>query len=337
MLTPELCDKYRNTGASSCAAWLAGESDQPPDHVCLEVAHKSTIEFAQRRKIPYIDAIQDAYAEYLAAWPVPVGRDSIARWSFNYRAVSAGAGGGVIPSQILSNSLAFSGKVSFPEIDDSEGAFPDVPIALLADDYAWLGFVAQRAASSARWWLLGRVAKVGESTALPTIYTEEGDTIDITLSWGDEEQEGRDVKTQWDEGVGFSVWRYMNPAVLIEAYPAKPGEIAALTKEADKLLKWYNVTLLGKEFKTRGGGRSRDFSTPADFIAELIRVLEDWRFNGSGDITKEKVAKRMRSRFSLEVSKRSVTNYLQRLDLTWGKARDLDFLRSYTPPVDWPE
>lgn len=268
MLTPELCDEYRNTGAPSCAAWLAGESDQPPDHVCLEVARKSTIEFAQRRRIPYIDAIQDAYAEYLAAWPVPVGRDSIARWFFNYRAVSAGAGGGVIPSQILSDSLASSGKVSFPAIDDSEGAFPDVPIALLADDYAWLGFVAQRAASSARWWLLGRVAKVGESTALPTIYTEEGDTIDITLSWGDEEREGRDIETQWDEGVGFSVWRYMNPAVLIEAYPAKPGELAALTKEADKLLTWYNATLLGKEFKTRARRPVGSTAIPdADFLA----------------------------------------------------------------------
>lgn len=351
------CKVHLASGKPSCTAWFFALNDQWPDHVCEGVMRWSTLEFAQARVTG--DNQHDDVSDYHYTWPLPVGYKALRDWHYSRRWIHKTERElGAVLTELL-HSGEFSGAPEFP--------YWLTPPLRPNDDRAWIAFAAGRFPDGSPWssrneearilrehspyagrmWFLGLVRKFSDALVGPLEWPPgvKG-TITVDTEYDSEEIISGETAKTYSERVkvsaaGVSVsygtaWRFTEPAVLIEAYPTKPGELAALTSEADKLLKWYNATLLGKEFKTRGG-RSRDFSTPADFIAELIRVLEEWHLRGSANITKQKVARRMRSRFSPEVSERSVTNYLQRLGLTWSKARDLDFLRSYTPPADWPE
>jgi len=75
------------------------------------------------------------------------------------------------------------------------------------------------------------------------------------------------------EGEVFTVWRFITPAVLIEACPTRPGELAALAEEADKLVGWYNATLLDKKFKTRGGGPTPLWSTADECRTAVVSAI----------------------------------------------------------------
>lgn len=77
-----------------------------------------------------------------------------------------------------------------------------------------------------------------------------------------------------NETVSYATsWRFIEPAVLIEAYPTRPGELAALTSEADKLVTWYNATLLGKELKTHGGGPPRQWYTADECRTAVVKAI----------------------------------------------------------------
>src|SRR5690606_12731639 len=58
----------------SCAAWLLGESDQEPDHICPGVMAWSVRHFIEQR------AGGDWQATFDGFWPLPAGARAIQEW-----------------------------------------------------------------------------------------------------------------------------------------------------------------------------------------------------------------------------------------------------------------
>ncbi len=81
-----------NNSNCQCAAWVLGESSEPPDHVCPNVAAASTQAFLREHWL-YPFAVEpserklypDGWA-YIYEWPAPTNVETAIRWFLDWRA-----------------------------------------------------------------------------------------------------------------------------------------------------------------------------------------------------------------------------------------------------------
>jgi len=292
------CQVHDANGKPSCTEWLFASSDSQPDHVCQSYMQWSTYEFVTARMCGYRG--EDAY-HYVFTWPVPVGYKALEDWHSSRRWIHN------TPEEEL-------GAVLTELLRD--GQFTGVPDLVLTppicpnDHRAWLAFAVGRLPNGAplyskneeawvlreyspspgRLWFLGLVRKLSDTLVGSPEWPPDRRGR-ITVEYDSGEITSGETAATYSERVkvtaeGASVlyattWRYIEPAVLIEAYPSKPRELAALVTMADELLEWYNETLLGKEFRVRTVGRPvgstaiPDSEFPAHYEAAYRRLWRD--------------------------------------------------------------
>lgn len=339
----------------SCAEWLAGSSDEKPNHICWWVAAASV-----RRFLTEWGFLPDSTQPYLDGWPVPVGRGALSAWE-TARAPLEGAGDHLAEAvhewlrhyTAIKDWLCWRGS-AFRFLNPAHPV-PAAPTEwvhpflsqLVVGDYTWLMSAARRQTPAGVTWVLGTGGPISTFVEVRQVVDRASESV-YGYTWDERLSEHLFARKGDKRAEVVTRWvQYRIPATLTKSVggdiPTSKGPyndrrdrltfapLGDLAAQSRVLAEWMASA---PPITDR---RPRDFSTPAAFIAELIRVLESWRMRGSGDITKPKVAARMRTPFSNVVSERSLTNYLQRLSLTWDQVRDLDFLRSYTPPANWPK
>jgi len=333
------CDHAEQS--QSCAEWVFGErTNNPPDHICIWALKSSVLRFANWR-VFLQGQVSDEYSEYLSAWPLPLGDRPLREWFYQRRLLLRADW---LADQDLNDSSWLS---RFLDPERLQERLPAWLTPLLGNGRDWCALAVERRLDVGRVWLLGlasgfwaecsrgagsqRIESVGVraywevADAEAYHYSIPEDIRRIRLERIEHAEIQQGLRHELE--VVYS-WEWVKPAVLIEAYPTKPGELAALVAEADKLLEWYNATLLGKELTTRGGA-ANIHDTPADFIQELVTKLEKLS-KGKTRITRNLAAQQ------LNIDEETLKDKLRRLGLKWKDARRLDFLRDYSPPPEWP-
>jgi hypothetical protein len=115
-----------------------------------------------------------------------------------------------------------------------------------------LGLAARRTTEAGTAWLLGLVQ--GMRQAEPRFEPYSPDGYGGARAW----QQG------W-------LYRWADPAVLIEAYPRTAADLTALTAAVDHLLRWYREHLLGKTVAESVGRPKEDEQR---LIAEFLALYE---------------------------------------------------------------
>ncbi len=229
----------------------------------------------------------EEYREYLSAWPLPLGKEPLREWFFERRLLlNTDELAGLDMDDRNDDRGWLLRMLDFKRPERLEGV-PDWLTPLLAEGRDWCALAVERRLDFGGVWLLGLVRELTfeASHELNPIarHVAQTDTKDQRFSQRLECVDPKaypnpltenahkilleeKVYAKTELGLRHTLevvyfWEWVAPVVLIEASPTKPGELAALAAEADKLTKWYNATLLGKEFKTRGGGPPPLFTT----------------------------------------------------------------------------
>lgn len=141
-------------GRPDCGGWLLGASEEPPDHVCYDIARASVQMFATQCSV--VTCELDTW--YQSAWPLPAGRQAMCDWHQKY--------GGDAPATWLSHPL-------------------------LEDPMAQIGLAVMRRRETGSMWFLGLVKQVktpgyvfsGSALRIEGDYTTLRDEANLVARW----------------------------------------------------------------------------------------------------------------------------------------------------------
>ncbi len=272
-----------------CAAWLSGDSDEPPGHLCLVAAGCSTNDFAHAFEVftsvipptPHTPAPGTAEAEIVREWrrAEEAGLGVVTTWSGPPLLVAARSAfehyAGAWPLPVSRASFArwystWAAHVYGPDM--AAWPIPQLTAApLVTDAEAWAGMAARRDTEAGSAWLLGLVEQnYGYTASAPrggfVIMSETAEPTDAARQmavneggiWGNRQY------------VRNELWRWADPVVLLEANARTAADLDALTAAVRPLLEWYNRTLLGKTFRT--GGPVPLFTTQAQCRTAVVNA-----------------------------------------------------------------
>jgi len=163
-----------------CAAWLSGDSDEPPGHLCLVAAGCSTNDFAHAFEVftsvipptPHTPAPGTAEAEIVREWrrAEEAGLGVVTTWSDPPLLGAARSAfehyAGTWPLPVSRASFArwystWAARVYGPDM----AAWPNLhlpAVPLVTEAEAWAGMAGRRATDAGVVWLLGLVTRVDE-------------------------------------------------------------------------------------------------------------------------------------------------------------------------------
>lgn len=283
-----------------CAAWLSGDSDRPPDHVCLHAAEWSVHDYAEcaLRFVDHIAILNNLTGgivlrlirDITSSDPLSdltLGRvcELMQRIVPEHDAWRTWADSWPLPVSRTAFAHWYSSRCTqrFGP-DAAHWPPPSVPpLPLATDDDVWAGLAARRTTEAGQIWLLGLVMR----------------TDNAPMS----------TRLQAHSFFFGQAWRWADPVLLTEACAHTAAALDALHAQGKRLLKWYMRTLYGQAVTGRPEGSTA--MTDDEFESRYREVYQRWCTERSDRPTIADIAA------ELGLSTRAMHYYLQRLRLPW--------------------